>query len=121
MRTKQDRYQFRKERVQRQLASNGSDRPRLSVYRSLRYIYAQVIDDANGKTLAAASTLSPELKGKFKASEKSIEAATALGELIAKKAIEAGVKEVCFDRGARIYHGRVKAVAEGARKAGLTI
>lgn len=120
MRTKQDRYQFRKERVQRDIAAHA-DRPRLSVYRSLRYIYAQVIDDNTGKTLAAASTLAPELKGKFKASEKSIEAATALGELIAKKAIEAGVKEVCFDRGARIYHGRVKAVAEGARKAGLTI
>ena len=119
MATKQARYQFRKERTQRKLAAIGFERPRLSVYRSLQYLYASVIDDNNGKVLASATTCGKELAGKFKASGKSIEAATALGELIAKKAIEKGVSEVRFDRGARVYHGRIKALADSARKAGL--
>lgn len=94
------------------------ERPRLNVYRSLNNIYAQVIDDDAGVTLAAASTLSPELKGRLK-SGGNVEAAAAVGELIAKKAVEKGIKRVVFDRGGYIYHGRVKALAEAARKNGL--
>lgn len=119
MANKQERYQFRKERTRKKLLAAGLSRPRLSVYRSLQYLYASVIDDESGKVIVSATTCGKELDGKFKASGKSIEAATALGELIAKKAIEKGIKDVCFDRGARIYHGRVKALAESARKAGL--
>ncbi len=119
MATKQERYQFRKERTRKKLLAAGLSRPRLSVYRSLQYLYASVIDDAHGKVVVSATTAGKELEGKFKASGKSIEAATALGELIAKKAIEKGISEVCFDRGARVYHGRVKALADSARKNGL--
>ncbi|MFA6583347.1 MAG: 50S ribosomal protein L18 [Elusimicrobiaceae bacterium] len=121
MTTKLERYYYRKQRVRDHITHCNTVRPRLSVYRSLRYIYAQVIDDNTGKTLASASTLSKELNGKLESSNKSIAAAAALGELIAKKALEAGIKEVCFDRGGRVYHGRIKAVADGARKAGLKI
>lgn len=116
--TKQDRYQFRKERVRRNLLRNGISRPRLAVYRSLRYMYAQVIDDSNSKTLAFASTLDKELKSRLK-SGKNLESAKVLGDIMAKKAIAAGVKEVCFDRAGRIYHGRIKAFADAARQAGL--
>ena len=119
MATKQERYTYRKERTKKKLAAAGLKRPRLSVYRSLNYLYASVIDDANGKVVVSAATSSKDLEGKFKASGKSIEAAGVLGEYIAKKAMEKGVKGVCFDRGARIYHGRIKALAEAARKAGL--
>ena len=119
MATKQERYHFRKERTRRKLIAAGLNRPRLSVYRSLQYLYASVIDDANGKVVVSATTCGKELEGKFKASGKSVEAAAALGELIAKKALEKGISEVCFDRGARVYHGRVKALADGARKGGL--
>ena len=119
MATKQERYQFRKERTKKKLEAAGIKHPRLSVYRSLNYLYASVIDDLNGKVVVSATTCGKELAGKYNASGKSIEAATALGELIAKKAIEKGIKEVCFDRGARVYHGRVKALAEAARKGGL--
>jgi large subunit ribosomal protein L18 len=119
MATKQERYQFRKERTKRKLSAAGTNRPRLSVYRSLQYLYASVIDDVNGKVIVSAATSSKELEGKFKASGKSIEAAAVLGELIAKKAIDKGVSEVRFDRGGRVYHGRVKALADSARKSGL--
>ena len=116
--TKQDRYQFRKARSRRRLVlSNPGGKPRLSVYRSLKFLYAQVIDDATGTTLASASTLTKD--NSEKGCAKNLDAAKALGEVIAKKAIEAGVKEVCFDRGGRIYHGKLKALADGARSAGL--
>ena len=92
------------------------ERPRLSIYRSLSNIYAQVIDDAAGKTLAAASTLSPELKD---AKGKKSDLAKQVGQLIAKKCIEAKVGQVVFDRNGFHYHGRVAAVAEGAREGGL--
>lgn len=106
-------------RVRRQLKKVAGDRPRLSVHRSSKHIYAQVIDDANGHTLAAASTLEKDLKGSLKTGADSA-AAAAVGKLLAERAIKAGVKEVVFDRGAYIYHGRVKALAEAAREGGLS-
>ncbi|WP_019849307.1 50S ribosomal protein L18 [Desulfitobacterium sp. PCE1] len=95
-----------------------TERPRLAVFRSLNHIYAQVINDDLGVTLAAASSLDPE----FKASELAggnVEGAQKVGELIAKRALEKGVSKVVFDRGGNIYHGRIAAVAEAAREAGL--
>jgi large subunit ribosomal protein L18 len=94
------------------------ERPRLSVYRSLKHIYAQVIDDVSGRTLVSASTLSEPLQGTLK-STGSCAAAAKVGELLAVRAQEAGIRAVCFDRGGRLYHGRVKALAEAARKSGL--
>ncbi len=93
-------------------------RPRLNVYRSLTNIYAQVIDDVAGVTLVAASSLDSEIKSKVGATGNQ-EAAKLVGELVAKKALEKGIETVTFDRGGYIYHGRVKALAEGAREAGL--
>jgi large subunit ribosomal protein L18 len=93
-------------------------RPRLNVFRSTNHIYAQLIDDAAGKTLAAASTLDPELKDQI-ANGGNVDAARKVGELIAKRALEAGHTVVVFDRGGYLYHGRVQALAEGAREAGL--
>jgi large subunit ribosomal protein L18 len=95
-----------------------TERPRLSVFRSLNNIYAQIIDDEKGVTLAAASSLSPELKEKVSTGG-NIEAAKAVGELIAKKALDAGIKNVVFDRAGYIYHGRVKSLADAAREGGL--
>lgn len=94
------------------------ERPRLCVYRSLSNIFAQVIDDVNGKTLVAASSLDSELKGKFKNGGNK-EAAKAVGEAVGKKAVDKGIETVCFDRGGFLYHGRVKELADGARSAGL--
>ncbi|NLO89558.1 MAG: 50S ribosomal protein L18 [Clostridia bacterium] len=93
------------------------ERPRLCVYRSLKHIYAQIIDDIEGKTLVAASTLDPALRGTIKGNNK--EAAKKVGELIAQKALDKGIKQVVFDRGGYKYHGRVAALAEGAREKGL--
>jgi large subunit ribosomal protein L18 len=95
-----------------------AERPRLAVYRSLNHIYAQVIDDENGRTLAAASTKDKELDGKLK-SGGNVAAAKLVGELLARRAKEKGVQKVVFDRGGFIYHGRVKTLAEAARAAGL--
>lgn len=93
------------------------ERPRLSVFRSSKHIYAQVIDDAEGKTLAHASSLDPDFKaGKLGAN---VEAAEAIGKLIAERARKAGVTDVVFDRGGYLYHGRVKALADAAREGGL--
>lgn len=103
-------------RVRRRLMGTP-ERPRLSVYRSLHHIYAQVIDDTKGITLVAASTLDPALKGLE--STGNITAARRVGELIARKALAKGINKVVFDRGGNIYHGRIAAVAEGAREAGL--
>jgi large subunit ribosomal protein L18 len=97
---------------------NASNRPRLSVFRSSKNIHAQVIDDAQGVTLAAASTLEKDVKGKIK-SGGNADAAAMVGKLVGERAAKAGVTEVVFDRGAYIYHGRVKALADGAREAGL--
>jgi large subunit ribosomal protein L18 len=107
----------RRQRV-RAKVKGTSERPRLSVARSLRHISAQVIDDEAGKTLVAASSLSKEIRDKVK-SGGNVEAARAVGRLLAEKAAKQNIRKVVFDRGGRIYHGRVKALAEGARKAGL--
>ncbi len=96
--------------------SGTQERPRLNVYRSLKNIYAQVIDDETGKTLVSASSLDKEL-GLANGGNK--DAAKAVGELVAKRAIEKGIKKVVFDRGGYIYHGRVEQLAEGAREGGL--
>lgn len=110
--------QKRAQRVRRQLKKVAGDRPRLSVHRSSKHIYAQIIDDAKGHTLAAASSIEKDLKGSLKTGADSA-AAAAIGKLIAERAAKAGVKEVVFDRGAYIYHGRVKALADAAREGGL--
>jgi len=102
----------------RQRIRGTAEQPRLAVYRSLKHIYAQLIDDIAGKTLVSASTVEAPLKSELQ-SGGNIEAAKQVGELLAKKAIEKGFKIVVFDRGGNLYHGRVKAVAEGAREAGL--
>ncbi|HRK18811.1 MAG TPA: 50S ribosomal protein L18 [Hyphomicrobiaceae bacterium] len=108
----------RKARVRRALKANNPGRPRLSVHRSGMHIYAQVIDDTNGRTLAAASSLDKDLRTSFKTGA-NVAAATAVGKLVASRATQAGVTEVVFDRGAYLFHGRVKALAEGAREGGL--
>jgi large subunit ribosomal protein L18 len=95
-----------------------AERPRLTVYRSSKHVYAQLVDDVAGRTLVSASTLQEPLKGSLKGTGNKA-AATKVGELIAAKAKEAGIEQVCFDRGGRMYHGRVKALADAARKGGL--
>ncbi len=110
-----DSYKHRAERVRRRLKTVGAARPRLSVFRSAKNIYAQVIDDKQGVTLAAASTLESG-KGS-KGSD--VAAAAEVGKRLAERALEKGLKDVVFDRGGYIYHGRVKALADAAREAGL--
>ena len=95
-----------------------TERPRLNVFRSEKNIYAQVIDDVDGKTICAASTLDPEFRATGKLGSNK-EAAAFVGELVGKRAVEKGVTTVRFDRGGRLYHGRVQALADGARNAGL--
>ena len=112
-------FDRRKARVRRTLRAHTTGRPRLSVHRSSKHIYAQVIDDAQGKTLASASTLEKDVKGSLKTGADTA-AAAAVGKLIAERASKAGIKEVVFDRGSYIYHGRVKALAEAAREGGLS-
>jgi large subunit ribosomal protein L18 len=115
--TREDSRLKRKKRIRKKLSGNP-ERPRLTVFRSDKHIYAQIIDDTVGTTLATASTLSPEyrqldpLKGK-------VEAAKRVGELIARKAKDKGIAKVVFDRNGYIYHGRVQALADAARQAGL--
>jgi|SRR5208283_4948319 len=107
----------RHERLRKELAGTA-DRPRLAVFRSLTHIYAQIIDDRQGTTLAAASTLEPGLKGEVGSKKKIVQAET-IGKTIAVRAKEAGVSKVVFDRGGYRYHGRIKALAEAARAGGL--
>ncbi|MDQ7857590.1 MAG: 50S ribosomal protein L18 [Armatimonadota bacterium] len=109
--------QRRHRRTRRRLVGTAG-RPRLSVFRSLKQIYAQVIDDASGRTLAAASTLDPEIRAQV-AGKKKAEAAAVVGEVLARRARARGVVAVVFDRGGYLYHGRVRALADAARKAGL--
>ena len=115
---KQKRDIKRKKRNRYSLKKHSSSKPRLSVYRSNQHIYAQIIDDINGTTLYAASTMDKGFQKK-KAFGGNISAAKEIGSIIAKTASKAGVKEVVFDRGAYLYHGRVKALAEAARGNGL--
>ena len=114
---KKQRLLTRKKRV-RGKVSGTPERPRLSVYKSNANIYAQIIDDVNGVTLAAANTLQADVAEGL-ASKSNIEAATKVGQAIGKKALDAGITEVAFDRNGNIYHGKVKALADGAREAGL--
>ncbi|MAJ35107.1 MAG: 50S ribosomal protein L18 [Candidatus Puniceispirillum sp. TMED52] len=106
----------RKIRNRNQLSKANNGRPRLSVHRSSKHIYAQIIDDARGVTLASASSLDKDMKGK---AGSNCDAATTVGKLVAERAKKSGVETVIFDRGGFIYHGRVKALAEAAREAGL--
>jgi large subunit ribosomal protein L18 len=116
--TKLDKNATRKKRHARVRAKlSGSEaRPRLNVFRSNQHIYAQLIDDVNGATLASASTLDKEFNLE---STKNVEAAQKVGELVAKRALEKGIKSVVFDRGGYLYHGRVQALADAARENGL--
>ncbi|MCA3599428.1 MAG: 50S ribosomal protein L18 [Methylobacterium sp.] len=108
----------RKARVRRQVRAAANGRPRLSVFRSSKQIYAQIIDDAKGVTIVSASTVEKDLRGSLKTGA-DMEAAKAIGKLVAERARKAGVIQVVFDRGSYLYHGRVKALAEGAREGGL--
>jgi len=109
---------LRKHARVRKRISGTTERPRLNVFRSYNHIYVQVIDDDKGSTLVAASTLDESLKGQVKHGG-NIESAKLVGKLIAEKAIEKGIKSVVFDRGGYLYHGRIAALAEAAREAGL--
>ncbi|WP_276592997.1 MULTISPECIES: 50S ribosomal protein L18 [unclassified Sphingomonas] len=109
-------FEKRRRRNRSALRARGSGRPRLSVHRSGKHIYAQVIDDANGRTVASASTLEKDVRG---TSGANIDAATSVGTRIAEAAKAAGVTQVVFDRGGFLFHGRVKALAAAAREAGL--
>src|SRR5262245_8077741 len=113
-------FDRRARRVPRPLAKGVGGRPRLSVCRSSKHIYAQVIDDAKGHTLAAASSLEKELKAQLKTGADKA-AAAAVGKLLAERAKKAGVLKVVFDRGGYRYHGRIKALADGAREGGLNL
>ena len=118
MGTQQDLRERRRVRLRFQLRRKAGGRPRLSVFRSGKNIYAQVIDDVAGCTVAAASSLDPDLREQLKSGADS-DAAAAVGKLVAERAVAAGVSQVVFDRGAYLYHGRVKALAEAAREGGL--
>jgi large subunit ribosomal protein L18 len=111
-------FDRRKARVRRTLRRAQGDRPRLSVFRSSKHIYAQVIDDATGRTLASASSIDKEIKGEL-AKGTDVAAASRVGRLLGERAAKAGVTDVVFDRGGYMYHGRIKALAEAAREAGL--
>ena len=108
----------RKQRVRNSLRRVANGRPRLSVFRSSKHIYAQVIDDVKGETLAAASSLEKTMRESAKTGA-NIDAAKAVGKLLAERAVKNGVKDVIFDRGGYLYHGRVKALADAARESGL--
>lgn len=118
MSSKVSLFDRRRQRTRFQLRKKSDGRPRLSVFRSANHIYAQVIDDAQGKTLAAASSLEKDQRDKLK-SGGNRDAAEIVGKLIAERAIKAGIKDVVFDRGGYIYHGRVKSLADAAREGGL--
>jgi large subunit ribosomal protein L18 len=112
-------FERRKRRTRFKLARVSTGRPRLSIFRSNNHIYAQIIDDQKRQTLATASTLDKDMREKFKATS-NIAAAEEVGKLVATRAVKAGIKQVVFDRGGYLYHGRVKALAEAARNAGLS-
>jgi large subunit ribosomal protein L18 len=120
IKTKNDR-RVRIQLRQRKRIAGTSDRPRLTVFRSVSHIYAQVIDDLSGKTLASASSVEPNVKGGFATGVRggNVKGAEAVGKVIAERSIEKGIKRVVFDRSGFLYHGRIRAVADAARKAGL--
>jgi large subunit ribosomal protein L18 len=120
IKTKDDR-RVRIQLRQRKRISGTKERPRLSVFRSVGHIYAQVIDDMTGETLVSASTIDPKLKASFAKEVKggNVKGAEAIGRAIAERSIEKGIKRVVFDRSGFLYHGRIRAVADAARKAGL--
>jgi large subunit ribosomal protein L18 len=118
MNSRLSNFERRRQRTRTALRKVANGRPRLSVHRSSANIYAQVIDDATGRTLVSASTLDSAFKKSGK-SGNNIAAATEIGRIVAEAAIKGGVKQVVFDRGGFIYHGRVKALADAARDAGL--
>jgi large subunit ribosomal protein L18 len=113
-----NQFERRQRRVRGALRQNAKGRPRLSVFRSSKHIYAQIIDDAAARTLVAASSLEKDLKSSLKTGADKA-AAGAVGKLLAERAKQAGIDNVVFDRGGYRYHGRVKALADGAREAGL--
>ena len=118
MSAKHDLAVRRKSRLRYQIKQKSHGRPRLSVFRSGKNMYAQIIDDTAGKTVAAASTLDASLKAELKTGADKA-AAAAVGKLVAERALAAGIKQVVFDRGSYIYHGRVKTLADAAREGGL--
>ena len=111
-------FERRRDRVRRSIKKVANGRPRLSIFRSSKQIYAQIIDDAKGHTIVAASTIESDLKGSLKTGADTA-AAAAVGKLVAERAAAAGVKQVVFDRSGYQYHGRVKALADAAREGGL--
>lgn len=115
--TRQQARERRHRRV-RQTVFGTAERPRLSVFRSHKHIYAQVVRDDTGETIVAASSLDPELRGQLDRTG-TVETARAVGKLLGQRAVAAGLGQVVFDRGGYLYHGRVRAIAEGAREAGL--
>ena len=120
IKTKEDRRDRIKHRIRKRVAGRG-ERPRLTVFRSVAHMYVQVVDDATGRTIASASTVESSVKGALPKSAKggNIEGAKAIGKTIAQRLLEKGVKRVVFDRGGYLYHGRIKAIADAAREAGL--
>jgi large subunit ribosomal protein L18 len=118
-RTRNDMRMIRHRRLRRTLSGTG-ERPRLAVFRSLNHMYAQLIDDTRGHTVAAASTLEKDIRSNPKG-DGDYEAAKSVGKLIAQRAIEKGITQVLFDRGGHMYHGNVKALADAAREAGLKL
>jgi large subunit ribosomal protein L18 len=119
MKPLRDNAQRRQARVRRAIRRNAGGRLRLSVHRSGKHIYAQIIDDVKGETLAAASSIEKALRDSIK-SGANIEAAKTVGKTVAERAVAKGIKEVVFDRGSFLYHGRVKALADAAREGGLS-
>ena len=119
MATVSDRSARRQAKVRRNVRRAAGDRKRLSVFRSSKHIYAQVIDDVKGETLASASSLEKDMRGALKTGA-NVEAAKAVGKRLAERAAAKGVKDVVFDRGAYLYHGRIKALADAAREGGLS-
>ncbi len=113
-----DLFERRKRRTRFKLAKVATNRPRLSIFRSKQHIYAQIINDEARHTVAAASTIEKDTSKKFKTTS-TVAAAEIVGKLVAERALKAGVKEIVFDRGGYLYHGRVKALADAARNAGL--
>jgi large subunit ribosomal protein L18 len=111
-------FERRQRRVRARLRATSTGRLRLSIFRSSQHIYAQIIDDVQGVTIAAASTIEKDLKGKLKTGA-DIEAAKVIGKLVAERALAKGVSTVVFDRGGYLFHGRVKALADAAREGGL--